>query len=726
MVVNPFVHLDPYAHDHLTSDQETYEEITFNNVAKLLHTLIDALYAMHATDGMPDLDLIVRKTISLDHYQRLFGIALILQHLCLECGGMREAVIGHCKLRFKGDSPQCICPHIVRPKKRMHKGNGRRDGGGNQGGNEKRRSTSESESSRQSPSSQNSPSSGFTPSSGGSSSSPMDGFSLAGNASDSTTVKLETVNETRSGNTETQVVRNVTKKSRRRKRNQGNKKSIETADPPPQPSETPASPAERPVSLEECPRNGKNAAASQESDGELEGSPKTEPDVEREQPEPSQVDSLVERMTQVSLSDDVAPAETQVENSEQQGTQVSSVVNDTTSADTQPNELVHQMLQVSLSDVVPHTTATPTKDATEMLPATPSSPTSKHAWDLFVNHNDPKQGVGLYQNISCPDSYMKKAKEENPNVEWLGFPTGEVEDFLQTDEVRARASMTSEGNLTWKGDAAAFVWKWAQDLHGQSDTRLNTPAYETPVKARCSTPNSPTSRSKSALLINHNDPTKGVTLYYVGNSEKYFETVKGKSPLAESLKFSSDQVDDLLHAIGTKARISFTKNGNPTWKDENAKLAWKVAKVFSETSDLESAANVKTPAKATPSSPSSSKNPPTRAVLITDPTHGATLYENIHSPEWNVDKAKKGNPLVEAVEIQAEQVNTFVKMMDVLKPSSLTTHGNRIWKPVADDPREKIVFVETQGSPPPPPYSENNSQKLPVIDASESADIESV
>ncbi|KAI8838468.1 hypothetical protein BJ741DRAFT_601148, partial [Chytriomyces cf. hyalinus JEL632] len=129
------------------------------------------------------------------------------------------------------------------------------------------------------------------------------------------------------------------------------------------------------------------------------------------------------------------------------------------------------MSQVSLRDVFPQAASTPQREAIKMPPATPSSPTSRRTWDLLLNHNNEKQGVTLYRNIKSPKSYIRKVKLENPNAEGLEFPAGQIDRFLQTNDITALASETSERNLTWDGEDADFVWEQAEIFLVLSDTK---------------------------------------------------------------------------------------------------------------------------------------------------------------------------------------------------------------------------------------------------------------
>ncbi|KAJ3242262.1 hypothetical protein HDU78_001464 [Chytriomyces hyalinus] len=287
----------------------------------------------------------------------------------------------------------------------------------------------------------------------------MNGLSLAGNeASEATSVKLDpTLNETQSGNVDSQMAGKGNKKSRRRKRKQGNKNAIEAVDGTSQPSDNPASPVE-------LPKNGKNVATSEDSEDKLEVITKIEAAVDNEQQSPFQVDGLVQQLSQVSVNNDVAPALTEVDN------------------------LSQEMSQVSLRDALSHTAATPQREAIKIPSAAPSSPTSGRTWDLLLNHNNEKQGVTLYRNIQSPKFYIRKVKLENPNVECLEFPAGRIDRFLQTNEIWSLASETSGGNLTWKNEGADFVWKQAEvflmlgdaKLAAHSTVNVPTPAENAP------------------------------------------------------------------------------------------------------------------------------------------------------------------------------------------------------------------------------------------------------
>ncbi|KAJ3395767.1 hypothetical protein HDU80_010202 [Chytriomyces hyalinus] len=429
--------------------QKTCEEITIDNAARIFRTLSDALYALGSKE---DADWIFRNAVSVNRYAKLLTTALRLTHICQTCNLVREYEIKNGKPYFcpgreeEVHSNMCECKKDEGKEENGEGGNGGGgNGGGGNGGKPGSRSTSEStgQYQSQSPSSQNSRSTGSTPSSAANSPFSMNGLSLAGNeASEATNIKINPIlNETQSGNMDSQTAGKGNKKSRRRKRKQGNKNAIEAVDGTSQPSDNPTSQVE-------LPKNGKNVAKSEDSEDKLEVTTKIEVAVDNEQQSPFQVDRLVQKLSQVSVNNDVAPALTEVDN------------------------LSQEMSQVSLRDALIHTAATPQREAIKIPSATPSSPTSGRTWDLLLNHNNEKQGVTLYRNIKSPKFYIRKVKLENPNVECLEFPAGRIDRFLQTNDILSLASETSGGNPTWKDEGADFVWKQAEVFLMLSDAKL--------------------------------------------------------------------------------------------------------------------------------------------------------------------------------------------------------------------------------------------------------------
>ncbi|KAJ3231757.1 hypothetical protein HDU81_003534 [Chytriomyces hyalinus] len=134
----------------------------------------------------------------------------------------------------------------------------------------------------------------------------------------------------------------------------------EYPDPSSQPSDNPAS---RDI-------NEKNVATGDDSDDKLNVAPNIEVGVEGEQRHPSRVDSLVQQLPQVSVSDDLTPTATNVE------------------------ELELQMSQVPQRGVVPPSYASLQRGPTKMLSAAPSSPTSRPPWaDHLTSELDVKYVV---------------------------------------------------------------------------------------------------------------------------------------------------------------------------------------------------------------------------------------------------------------------------------------------------------------------------------------------
>ncbi|KAJ3243177.1 hypothetical protein HDU77_010518 [Chytriomyces hyalinus] len=203
--------------------------------------------------------------------------------------------------------------------------------------------------------------------------------------------------------------------------------------------------------------DGNIVVASDDSDDKLEMTPKTEDDVEREQPGPSQVDSLVQQMSQASVNDDLAPTETQVDN------------------------LAQQVSQVVLKDADPGNASPLQKEATKMPLATPSTPSSGRTWDLLLNHKNPNKGVVLRRRVNRPEGYLKavRAKEQNPNVECLKFPTGQADELLRTIGMCVPEEKLTH---TWWREDASQVWRAAEDFHTGCETKLRTSAHvQTPA-----------------------------------------------------------------------------------------------------------------------------------------------------------------------------------------------------------------------------------------------------
>ncbi|KAJ3266702.1 hypothetical protein HDU77_010809 [Chytriomyces hyalinus] len=738
--------------------KEPCEEMTCESGARLLHTGLDKLYQMGLLPK-DEADWMFRNIFGPRRYRAFVATVMRMSHACLRCRGVKETEIGHKRLTTRkrpkklDRSLPCTCGKDGGNDGENEGGNDGGNDGGNGGGGA-RPSTSESngQSQSQSPSSQNSGSSGSTSNSAGSSSNFTFGGSLtaAKEASDSTIAKIDaTLHETQSANT------------------------YETPDQPSQPTGSPASPVE-------LPRNGKNAATSQDSEGAAENAqfnpdsknescfsadklamkPKIEADVERDQPDPSQVDSLAQQLSQVAVSDGLAPIATQAD------------------------DLAQQMSQVVLNGADPGDAATPQRTAIKLPSATSSGSTSKPARSLLINHNN-ANGVTLY-TVGRPESYIEVVKEKNPLAETLEFSAGEVNDLLQAIEMHARSSLTKQGNPTWKGIHANLAWDVAKEFQKQTETNspeiVQTPAeappstpssltnratrailinnamnrvtlytvgrperpskcmhalddanlawdvakefqnrtetkspviVQTPAEAPPSTPSSSTTKRARILLINQNDPMKGVTLYTVRRPEKYLEAVKEKNPLAEALEFSIEEFESFLQTI-EKTRSSLTSGGNLTWKYENAKLAWGSAKEFSETSDAKSGllvqtetkspANVQTPAKVLPPTANSSISEPTRALLINSPMQGVAPGENICSPQSHINTVKTENPLVEdRVEIPTRQVNPVVQATET---SALAMNLIHTWTGEMAAPVWRLAISSAEN--PTPMYSVAN------------------
>ncbi|KAI8838466.1 hypothetical protein BJ741DRAFT_123521 [Chytriomyces cf. hyalinus JEL632] len=381
--------------------------------------------------------------------------------------------------------------------------------------------------------------------------------------------------------------------------------------------------------------------------------PKLEADVETEQPDPSQVDSLVQQLAQVSVNNDVAPALTEVDN------------------------LAQEISQVSLRDAVPHTAATPQRAAIIMPSATSSGSTSKPTRSLLINHNN-AIGVTLY-TVGRPEKYLETVKKNSPFAEGIEFSVGEVNDLLQTIEMHARSSLTKQGNPSWRDDDAKLAWDAAKEFQKHSETK-SPASVQIPAETPPSTPGSPSDEPTGAMLINHNI-ANGVTLYTVARPESYLETVKKKNALAEGVEFSAEDVDRFLQTIENSTRSSLTSGGNPNWKDKDAKLAWGAAKEFSEKSETKLHTRVKQiPAESPPSIPSSSTNKPVCVLLINhnDPMKGVTLY-TVRRPERYLKVVKEKNPLAEAVQFSIEEFDSFLQTIEMTR-SSLTSGGNLTWK----------------------------------------------
>ncbi|KAJ3264520.1 hypothetical protein HDU77_008382 [Chytriomyces hyalinus] len=712
----------PLARTHSTqlganSMQQAPEVIPNHTYAKLVKEHVAIIVRVLLKKSRePQSDWIIKNAITSTQFTNLKILALKLDNLCPKCHcvGVREFkknrttgvtnISPRNKLKKHERFVLCKCQKANQTSSRRKKQ--RKNGDGNEGDTPGSQSSSGPTGQSQSPSSQNSGSSGSTPSSAGSGSFNINGLLLAANeAGEETSVKIDpTLDETQGANTS------------------------ESPDRPSQPADNAASPVE-------FPRNGKNVAMSNDVEDKLAVALKIEGGDESVQPDPSRV-----------------------------------VV-------TQVDDLAQCMSQVSVSDA-----ATPLREAIKMPSETPStSPSERRLWDVLVNL---KQSMTLYRNIYEPNSYVYPAKIENPLAEDLQFPAGQIDNFLERDDIKTRTSKTSKGNLTWKGENTEFVWKSAIEFLALSDNKLPTSENaklpgnvgKAPVAF---TPSSPTSGSTCALLINHNN-AKGVTLYFVNEPESYLEKVKRHSPFAERLEFSLGEVNDLLQVIEIHAPSSLTKNGNHFWKDAGAKLAWDIAKDFSKKSEAKSPAKAQTPAKAptsipssptskhawdllntdhvlkqaevfhapsdtkaatpanakflanvqTPvkvplSTPSSSTYKPTRTLFINHnkPTQGVTMYENIRNPELYMNEVKKGNPHAVALEIPTGQVDTAVQVIELSHNTSLTSHGNRTWKP-AGTKLHSPANAETSANPPPPPYSEIDLQKMPAMDSSESADVE--
>ncbi|KAJ3395766.1 hypothetical protein HDU80_010201 [Chytriomyces hyalinus] len=538
-------------------------------------------------------------------YRSFFGTVLRLAHACLTCGGVNETEIAHKVLTSRKDPKEsdrslpCACP-----SSKHHKGKGLKDGGsdGGNGGGGARRSTSKSngQSQSQSPSSQNSESSGSTSNSAGSSSNFTFGLSItaAKEASDSTIAKIDaTLDETQSANT------------------------YETPEQPSQPTDSPASPVE-------LPRNGKNVATSEDSEDKLAMTPKIEADVERDQPDPSPVDSLAQQLSQVSVRDGLAPIATQVD------------------------DLAQQMSQVALNGTDPGAVATPQRTAIKMPSATSSGSTSKPTRSLLINHNN-ANGV----TVGRPESYFEMVKEKNPLAESLEFSAGQVNDLLQTIEMHARSSLTKQGNPTWKDIHANLAWDVAKEFQKQTET--NSPAIvQTPAETPLFTPSSLTKTATRAILINN--AMNRVTLYTFGRPER--------------------TSNDLLQTIGMHARSSLTPQGNRTWMHDDANLAWSVAKEFQNGTETKSPVIVQTTAEAPPSTPSSWTNKPARILLINqnDPMKGVTLY-TVRRPDKYLEAVKEKNPRAEGLEFSIEEFDSFLQTIEKTR-SSLTSSGNLTWK----------------------------------------------
>ncbi|KAI8830238.1 hypothetical protein BJ741DRAFT_712338 [Chytriomyces cf. hyalinus JEL632] len=427
--------------------------------------------------------------------------------------------------------------------------------------------------------------------------------------------------------------------------------------------------------------------------------PKFEADVETEQPDPSQVDSLVQQLAQLSVNNDVAPALTEVDN------------------------LAQEISQVSLRDAVSHTVATPQRAAIIMPSATSSGSTSKPTRSLLINHNN-AIGVTPY-TVGRPESNLETVKEKNALAEGVEFSAEDVDIFLQTIENSTRSSLTSGGNPNWKDKDAKLAWGAAKEFSEKSETKLHTRVKQIPAEAPPSIASSSTNKPACVLLINHNDPMKGVTLYTVRRPERYLIVVKEKNPLAEAVQFSIEEFDSFLQTI-EMTRSSLTSGGNLTWKYENAKLAWGSAKEFSAQSEVKSGllmqtetnspANVQTPAKVPLSTASSSTSEPTQALLINSPTQGVAEGQNICNPES--DTAKTGNPLVEGLDIPTGQVNPPVQAIETSASEGNPLHTWRganagsvfelakaFFAGLAETKGVSSEYLQTTAANPPPPYS---------------------
>ncbi|KAI8838467.1 hypothetical protein BJ741DRAFT_123495 [Chytriomyces cf. hyalinus JEL632] len=102
--------------------KEPCEEMTCENMARLLHTAIDMVYEMGRLPKA-DADSKIRNICQAPKYRKVFGTVLRLAHACLACGGVNETEISNGKLFPRkipvpeDRSSRCECLKVNQPNK---------------------------------------------------------------------------------------------------------------------------------------------------------------------------------------------------------------------------------------------------------------------------------------------------------------------------------------------------------------------------------------------------------------------------------------------------------------------------------------------------------------------------------------------------------------------------------------------------------------------------------